>query len=157
MDHTGSVPAQPSSETDAQVSKESSGSGPPSDNKATATPEENKNPGNQDDVFSDNEADEGGSTKGRQAQAEPADGGAISTSTATSNPETTHKPDQVANLARATQQVSLGSSQSTTAHTEQKNDAMSGLESSNMDSEFKVMAADASVFSFGDEEDYESE
>jgi phosphatidylinositol-3,4,5-trisphosphate 3-phosphatase/dual-specificity protein phosphatase PTEN len=34
---------------------------------------------------------------------------------------------------------------------------VSSLEANNAQSEFKAMAADASVFTFGDDEDYESE
>ncbi|KAK0581174.1 hypothetical protein LWI29_010999 [Acer saccharum] len=161
VDYTGPVPASPGSETGtetvAKESSESSGSAPAPVNQGTTAPKENKNSGNQDDVFSDSEAEEGGSVKSRQGEAVSADGGAVSTTS--SNSETNPKSDQVANLTRATEQVSLGNvgSQQTNAATEPKKDAISGLGAANTESEFKAMAADASVFSFGDEEDYESE
>ncbi|TXG64243.1 hypothetical protein EZV62_011237 [Acer yangbiense] len=161
VDYTGPVPASPGSETGtetvAKESSESSGSAPAPVNQGTTAPKENKNSGNQDDVFSDSEAEEGGSVKSRQVGAASADGGAVSTTA--SNSETNPKSDQVANLTRATEQVSLGNvgSQQTNATTEPKKDAISGLGAANTESEFKAMAADASVFSFGDEEDYESE
>ncbi|KAL5790582.1 hypothetical protein ACOSQ2_005470 [Xanthoceras sorbifolium] len=157
VDYTGPIPASPSSETVTKESNESSGSAPAAVNQGTTAPNENKNSGNQDDVFSDSEAEEVGSAKKRQARAASADGGAGSTTS--SNSETNPKSDQVANLARATEQVSLGNvgSQPTNAPSEQKKDAIPGLGAANTESEFKAMAADASVFSFGDEEDYESE
>jgi phosphatidylinositol-3,4,5-trisphosphate 3-phosphatase/dual-specificity protein phosphatase PTEN len=61
-----------------------------------------------------------------------------------------------------TEHISLGNTGSTQMHvdTEPKSDAGGGavpaLEVPNTDSEFKEMAADASVFIFGDDEDLES-
>ncbi|KAL7119017.1 hypothetical protein ACP275_02G036800 [Erythranthe tilingii] len=74
--------------------------------------------------------------------------------------------DQIANLAHKAEQVSLGNtsaSSSSTAQTEvkKKESVASGSEvavgSVGEVSEFKAMAADASIFSFGDDEDDESE
>ncbi|CAL0316375.1 unnamed protein product [Lupinus luteus] len=71
--------------------------------------------------------------------------------------------NQITNLTHATEQVSLGNKSSTAIRStgEPKSGVdgrtMSGLEAPSTESEFKAMAADASVFTFGDEEDYESD
>ncbi|KAL7156850.1 hypothetical protein ABFS83_02G036900 [Erythranthe nasuta] len=73
--------------------------------------------------------------------------------------------DQIANLTHKAEQVSLGntSASSSTAQTEvkKKESVASGSDvavgSVGEVSEFKAMAADASIFSFGDDEDDESE
>ncbi|XP_019441473.1 PREDICTED: phosphatidylinositol 3,4,5-trisphosphate 3-phosphatase and protein-tyrosine-phosphatase PTEN2A-like isoform X2 [Lupinus angustifolius] len=71
--------------------------------------------------------------------------------------------NQITNVTHATEQVSLGNKSSTAIHStgEPKSDVdgrtTSGLEAPSTESEFKAMAADASVFTFGDEEDYESD
>lgn len=76
-------------------------------------------------------------------------------------PQNNADSNQISNLTRKTEQVSLGTSAST--HTEPKKEAVEGLPGTELSnpvgevSEFKAMAADASVFSFGDDEDDESE
>lgn len=79
---------------------------------------------------------------------------AVKDSTAQSNGEL----NEIANLTHKTEQVALGSSAPT--HAEAGKETGVGTEvsgSAGEVSEFKAMAADASIFSFGDDEDEESE
>ncbi|KAA3468053.1 phosphatidylinositol 3,4,5-trisphosphate 3-phosphatase [Gossypium australe] len=85
---------------------------------------------------------------------------------ATSKSKTTNS-DQVASLVKSTEKVSLGSTDTQHTHAineprkdtvQQAADAADARVSiSSSESQFKAMAADASVFSFGDEEDFDSE
>lgn len=160
-DYNGPVRAAANSETVAKKPDETSGSAPASVGQGLDASKESKDSGNndKDDVFSDNESEEAGS-KSKKAPAASAAGGTVS---AAPRSETKTESDQVANLARATKDVSLGNAVSQTTHAagETKGGAVagptSGLDTSNRESEFKAMAADASVFSFGDEDDYESD
>ncbi|KAF4377606.1 hypothetical protein G4B88_006886 [Cannabis sativa] len=96
-----------------------------------------------DDVFSDSDGDEKGANKSRATAPPP-------TSTATLSPE------QVRNLSSQTDnQLSLG----TEARVLQEgtNDTLPKMDSTRGSDDFKAMAADASVFSFGDDEDFESD
>ncbi|WP_232819247.1 hypothetical protein, partial [Homoserinimonas sp. OAct 916] len=80
------------------------------------------------------------------------------TNTTTSSSEAKSKPDQIASLTEATKQVSIGNTGSTQVHAaSEPKTAVAGGTVPSSESEFKAMAADASVFSFGDDEDYESE
>lgn len=160
-DYNGPVRAAANSETVAKKPDETSGSAPASVGQGLDASKESKDSGNndKDDVFSDNESEEAGS-KSKKAPTASAAGGTVS---AAPRSETKTESDQVANLARATKDVSLGNAVSQTTHAagETKGGAVvgatSGLDTSNRESEFKAMAADASVFSFGDEDDYESD
>ncbi|KAM1794584.1 hypothetical protein ACFX11_035045 [Malus domestica] len=165
VDYSGNVPTTPNTETSAKKPDESSGTKPSSDEGgAAAAPQESKSPGSQDkdDVFSDSEAEEGGSAKSRQAEATSPPTGVPVASTSTSS-ESDTKPDQISSLTNATKQVSIGNTDSKqgAAASEPKSSVSGGnapgLEASSTESEFKAMAADASVFSFGDDEDSESE
>ncbi|KAB2043312.1 hypothetical protein ERO13_D01G007600v2 [Gossypium hirsutum] len=85
---------------------------------------------------------------------------------ATSKSKTTNS-DQVASLVKSTEKVSIGSTDTQHTHAineprkdtvQQAADAADARVSiSSSESQFKAMAADASVFSFGDEEDFDSE
>ena len=129
--------------------------------RAATVPKQTKDSGTQDkdDVVSDSEAEDG-SSKSRRAEAASAAGERVSQTTSSS--ETKSKADQIASLTEATEQVSIantGSSQARTT-TEPKTNAGASVPSVEVpvsESEFKAMAADASVFSFGDDEDYESD
>ncbi|MFQ6667477.1 hypothetical protein Gotur_033484 [Gossypium turneri] len=89
-----------------------------------------------------------------------------STDGATSKSKTTNS-DQVASLVKSTEKVSIGSTDTQHTHAineprkdtvQQAADAADARVSiSSSESQFKAMAADASVFSFGDEEDFDSE
>lgn len=112
-----------------------------------------------DDVFSDGEAEHPSSSRSKQTKAPEA------VETVTNAPresESNKNSDQVSNLTRATEQVSLGNKISMPIHSagEPKSDdgrTVSSLPAPSSESEFKAMAADASVFTFGDDEDYESD
>ncbi|MBA0640998.1 hypothetical protein Goklo_025595 [Gossypium klotzschianum] len=85
---------------------------------------------------------------------------------ATSKSKTTNS-DQVASLVKSTEKLSIGSTDTQHTHAineprkdtvQQAADAADARVSiSSSESQFKAMAADASVFSFGDEEDFDSE
>ncbi|KAG4114070.1 hypothetical protein ERO13_D12G023100v2 [Gossypium hirsutum] len=167
VDYNGTVPTTPQTETTTNKPDESSGTGAASTDGGAAPANENKDPGHndKDDVFSDGEAEESGSSKSRQNKATSAEG--IALNSATSEPETNDKSVQVASLVHSTEQVSLGSASSQPIHgtSEPRKDAAAaaaappaaGVQVSSSESEFRAMAADASVFSFGDDEDYESD
>ncbi|TYH37224.1 hypothetical protein ES332_D12G025000v1 [Gossypium tomentosum] len=164
VDYNGTVPTTPQTETTTNKPDESSGTGAASTDGGAAPANENKDPGHndKDDVFSDGEAEESGSSKSRQNKATSAEG--IALNSATSEPETNDKSVQVASLVHSTEQVSLGSASSQPMHgtSEPRKDAAAaaaaaGVQVSSSESEFRAMAADASVFSFGDDEDYESD
>lgn len=111
-----------------------------------------------DDVFSDGEAEHPVSSRSKQTKA-PSE----AVETATKESEANKTSNQITNITHATEQVSLGSKNSTPSHStgQPKNDiggkTVSGLDGPSSESEFKAMAADASVFTFGDDEDYESD
>ncbi|MBA0771635.1 hypothetical protein Gotri_007127 [Gossypium trilobum] len=167
VDYNGTVPTTPQTDTTTNKPDESSGTGAASTDGGAAPANENKDPGHndKDDVFSDGEAEESGSSKSRQNKATSAEG--IALNSATSEPETNDKSVQVASLVHSTGQVSLGSASSQPMHgtSEPRKDAAAaaaappaaGVQVSSSESEFRAMAADASVFSFGDDEDYESD
>ncbi|XP_015578311.1 phosphatidylinositol 3,4,5-trisphosphate 3-phosphatase and protein-tyrosine-phosphatase PTEN2A isoform X2 [Ricinus communis] len=115
---------------------------------------------NEDDVFSDSEGEESSAPKSRQATAS---GVGSTQSDHTSN----ITAEQMRSLTHGTEQMSLGSRESSHFNAS-KGPSRDGNEKPpsghgirNLDSvgasDIKAIAADASVFSFGDEEDYESE
>ncbi|CAA3007284.1 phosphatidylinositol 3,4,5-trisphosphate 3-phosphatase and -tyrosine-phosphatase PTEN2A [Olea europaea subsp. europaea] len=147
VDYDAAVLARPLSEATASTPVGVSGPPTPVEVAAAAT-NSNKDSGNQekDDVFSDSEAEETGSSKTRQTKEAPEMSGTDSTTT---SPPDKLDPKQVASLANKTEKVSLGKGGS--VHTRSKKDPVEN--SAGEVSEFKAMAADASVFTFGDEED----
>ncbi|CAI9110226.1 OLC1v1010219C1 [Oldenlandia corymbosa var. corymbosa] len=98
---------------------------------------------NDDDVFSDDEAEE--SAPSRRSTSNAASGSA---GVASAPPESGTAGNQIASLTHNTEQLSLESKESNTAKEMRFGDSSGDI---------KAIAADASVFSFGDEEDYESE
>lgn len=151
VDYDGTVPTKPKTETVAKTSDGNSSTGPATaeDSKTQSNTTNQSSSQDKDDVFSDSEAEETGSSKGRQPEATSEVRGAARSAASAS--ETSTRPDEIASLANSTEHVSLGNSEPMQAHApgEPKSDAVV--------SDFKAMAADASVFTFGDEEDYESE
>lgn len=127
---------------------------------ATAAPQLAKESGSSekdDDVFSDNEAEEDNSSKPRQARV----ASEAATTDININPGSHGhtKSDQVSSLSNDTEKLSLGKTD-TIESKKAADGAVSGLGTSNPVgevSEFKAMAADASVFTFGDEDDYGSD
>lgn len=152
VDYDSAVPARPPSEATASTPIEISGPSTAVDEAAAAT-NLNKDSGNQekDDVFSDVEAEETGSSKTRQTKAARETSGTDNTTA--SRPDNKLDLKQVANLADKAEKVSLGNAGS--VPTQPKKDVVEN--SAGVVSEFKAMAADASVFSFGDDEDDESD
>ncbi|KAF2283762.1 hypothetical protein GH714_014967 [Hevea brasiliensis] len=116
--------------------------------------------GSDDDVFSDSEGEETSSPKSRQATG-PGVGSTQSSHTSSISTE------QMRSLTHGTEQMLLGSREPSLINasdrptTDRIEKPASGLEVPSLDSvgvnEIKAIAADASVFSFGDEEDYESD
>ncbi|KAH6818902.1 PTEN 2 [Perilla frutescens var. frutescens] len=151
--------SRPPSETAASESTENSGAdtasrpSPGPVEEATAAKDSKKD---KDDEFSDSDSEETASSKSRQTGISSQAAGSVTVKGATS--QSNADSNQIANLTSKTEQVSLGSSAST--HTEPKKETgggTPGTEAGGEVSEFKAMAADASVFSFGDDDDYESE
>ncbi|KAJ4964679.1 hypothetical protein NE237_016528 [Protea cynaroides] len=161
IDYDVTIPTTPKRETANKPSDGSSGTvpAPADDGAAIPNPDPSKGSGSQDkdDVFSDSEAEESGSSEGGQNQAASGVGGPATTSVG--GPETRTTQDQIAVVTRGSEQVSLsGGTTQIPSATEVKTDGgsgvSSGLEVPKMDSsDFKAIAADASVFTFGDEDD----
>ena len=164
VDYNGTVPTMLQTDTATNKPDESSSisAGSTDGGAASSSKKKDLEHNDKDDVFSDSEAEEFGSSKSRRHKAASAEGAAASS--ATSKSETNTNSDQVTSLVHSTEQVSLGSANSQHMHatSEPRKDAVgeaaaAGVQASSSESEFKAMAADASVFSFGDDEDYESE
>ncbi|XP_042062344.1 phosphatidylinositol 3,4,5-trisphosphate 3-phosphatase and protein-tyrosine-phosphatase PTEN2A-like [Salvia splendens] len=150
------VAARPPSETSENSGANSASMptpGPAEEATAAAAKDSKKG---KDDEFSDSNSEESASSKTRQTgvSSHAAGSVAVKDSTAQSNAD----PNEIANLTRKTEQVALGSS--ATTHAGAGKETGMGTEvsgSAGEVSEFKAMAADASIFSFGDDEDEESE
>ncbi|KAK2405162.1 phosphatidylinositol 3,4,5-trisphosphate 3-phosphatase and protein-tyrosine-phosphatase PTEN2A [Trifolium repens] len=164
VDHNGDVVA--SKPEIIKKSDESSSTNPAPVEASNPAPNADKESGDgdqdKDDVFSDGEADHPASSRSKQTKA-PSE--AVETvASATKESEPNKISNQITNITHATEQVSLGSKISTPSQStgEPKSDvggrtAVSSLDGPSSESEFKAMAADASVFTFGDDEDYESD
>jgi phosphatidylinositol-3,4,5-trisphosphate 3-phosphatase and dual-specificity protein phosphatase PTEN len=172
VDYDGSQPAKPKPGAGPAADKshaDSSASTVAKENSA-APEESNKGTGSnndRDEVFSDSDGEDG-SSNGRKEKT--AGGGQSSVNAA--KPSQTGNMEEAAASAAASRldKVAISSEQGTTKapdgtslKTEVSSKASSttappppAADSSSM-SEFKAIAADASVFSFGDEDDYESE
>ncbi|KAJ7946086.1 Phosphatidylinositol-3,4,5-trisphosphate 3-phosphatase [Quillaja saponaria] len=162
VDYNGTIPPSSSPQTTTKKADDiSSSSSPGPVDVGAAAPNQDKHPGNcdKDDVFSDGETEETGSSKSKQTGAASVAGQTVTNSSCGSESSTIS--NQVSSLTHAAEQVSLGNAGSMSKHiaTEPNSDdgRVSSLEGPSSDSEFKVVAADASVFTFGDDEDYESE
>lgn len=149
------VSARPQSETTAIKSAEHSGAnsasrpspGPVEEATAAAAKDSKKD---KDDEFSDSDSEETASSKSRQTGISSQ--AAVSVTAKDATAQSNVDSNQIANT---TEQVSSAS-----PHTEAKKETVGGTELSSSAgevSEFKAMGADASIFSFGDEDDYESE
>ncbi|WVY95931.1 hypothetical protein V8G54_028082 [Vigna mungo] len=116
----------------------------------------------EDDVFSDGEAEQSASSTTKQKNA-PSE--AVETvKNDTRGSDSDRISNEIANLSHATEQVSLGNKSSSTSihHASEPRSNVDGktvssIQAPSAESEFKAMAADASVFTFGDDEDYESD
>ncbi|KAK9120555.1 hypothetical protein Syun_018172 [Stephania yunnanensis] len=129
---------------------------------ATTNPNKASGSSDKDDVFSDSDAEDDKSSKNRQGRVSSS---ARSTTTGDHKGGTT--PEEISSVTHGTEQISLRSEEpgqnppATESKTGSAGAASSGHEipvmGSGEASDFKAIAADASVFSFGDDEDYESE
>ncbi|KAL2939344.1 Phosphatidylinositol 3 4 5-trisphosphate 3-phosphatase and protein-tyrosine-phosphatase PTEN2A [Bienertia sinuspersici] len=176
VDHDGK-PTQPQPETVVQKPDEKADASSEAQNESSSAPKANKDSQSKpeseqqekDDVFSDDEADGSGSSRSRKAQA--ASSAEPAKPTAPPPEPKTTSDQKVDSLTLEVEKVSLskGSSTEGRAAKSSKNEAVAGaaagagagaaLTATKSDgvSEFKAMAADASVFTFGDDEDYESD
>ncbi|XP_017974987.1 PREDICTED: phosphatidylinositol 3,4,5-trisphosphate 3-phosphatase and protein-tyrosine-phosphatase PTEN2A isoform X1 [Theobroma cacao] len=145
------------------VNEETQGNSSYTKDGVTARSKHSKVSGNEDngDVFSDSDGEESGASRSRQTQAAGA-GPAVSSHL--TNPAA----EQIGTSTHGTHQLSVKNQERALSNASKDvsingvGKPCSGLEIPNLDSmgasDIKVIAADASVFSFGDEEeDYESE
>lgn len=167
VDYDGSQLPKPkptAGPADNKSDTNSSGSTVAKENNA-APAESNKGTGSndKDEVFSDSEGEDG-SSKGRK---EKTTSGGQSNTNASKPSETSTVQEASAAASRlekvaVTEQGAAKAPDATSLKTEVSSKSSSttepppAVDSSSM-SEFKAIAADASVFSFGDEDDYESE
>ncbi|KAF7129378.1 hypothetical protein RHSIM_Rhsim10G0113100 [Rhododendron simsii] len=150
IDYDGSIPTRKKAEIGNKESDGRVGNALSSTDSVT-TANQNKDTENQDndDVFSDSEGEETTSSKSSQARA--TSGALTSTHTQSGN-------EEVKDLTHGTQRLSLSKEATRSSDSsETKIDGLGRLGSGGMSSDIKAIAADASVFTFGDEEDYESE
>ncbi|CAK9136456.1 unnamed protein product [Ilex paraguariensis] len=172
VDYDSAVTTRPSAENAITKAIESSnsipisGTSPASVNADAINSNKNSGSSEKDDVFSDSEAEETSSSKSKQTKEASKGDGTVSKTAFKSESQINTTSDQIASLTRETEQVSLGSIGSTHIDTtpDPKKTAIGGSVSGHEVpmpvgevSDFKAMAADASVFTFGDDEDYESE
>ncbi|KAL1534582.1 Phosphatidylinositol 3,4,5-trisphosphate 3-phosphatase and protein-tyrosine-phosphatase pten2a [Salvia divinorum] len=144
------APAKPPSETSENSGANSAprpSPGPVTEPTAAAAKDSKKD---KDDEFSDSDSEETAPSKSSQTRASSQSAGSVPTKDAPAQKNA--DPNEIANLTRKTEQVALGSSASTPAETGKETPSSVGEVS-----EFKAMAADASIFSFGDEDDEESD
>ncbi|KAM7507129.1 hypothetical protein LguiA_017582 [Lonicera macranthoides] len=154
IDHDGTTPTKYKANQANEGSDRRSGETPTNHGDAATHSNKSKAPENQDNdnVFSDSDGEETSSSR-RNTTSEPGIG---------APPQSGTMPDQISNLRQGTEQLSIGSKNNTqiNASNEKKSDRDDERPASipNFDSgDIKAIAADASVFSFGDDEDYESD
>jgi len=168
VDYNGNVvtsqPETPTTKPDESSSNRPAGPAPverstPAQN---ADKESESHNNDKDDVFSDGEAEQSASSRTKQTKA-PSE--AVETvKNDTRGSDSNRISNQIANLSHATEQVSLGNKNSSASihHASEPRSnvdrkTVSSIEVPSTESEFKAMAADASVFTFGDDEYYESD
>ncbi|KAL5209332.1 hypothetical protein ABZP36_004955 [Zizania latifolia] len=169
VDYDGSQPPKPKPATvsaDKTADADSStGTVAKENNSASAESNKESASHDKDDVFSDSEAEDGSSRGRREKVSRSVEG----TTNANKTSETSTVQKEASAAASRIEKVSISSEQAarTPDAAPIKSEASSKtssttapppavVDSSSM-SEFKAIAADASVFSFGDEDDYESE
>ena len=163
IDYNGTLPTRSAADSTSKQSDDSSGSVPTSNAGVTANSNRSKVSGNEDndDVFSDSEGEETSASKSRKAQATSG-----AQSAAVGHASNT-RAEKIGNLTHKTDQLSLRSEEPTQSNASKEitsdgtGKPASGLETPNLDSlgasDIKAIAADASVFTFGDEDDFESD
>lgn len=153
VDYDGTIPK---TKTDHHDNKGADGKSS-GENKAAGPEQSNasRKQNNEDDVFSDSEGEE--TTTSRNTR-----GHTMSTVEPIPHSESRSESERVSTVSHQTEQLSLGrestSSKSKESHEVKSDGVERGATIPNLDStDIKAIAADASVFSFGDDEDYESD
>uniref|UniRef100_A0ACD5VXA2 Uncharacterized protein n=1 Tax=Avena sativa TaxID=4498 RepID=A0ACD5VXA2_AVESA len=167
VDYDGSQPPKQKAadgSADKKSDADSSKSTSPKENYAAVHVESNKEAGgdDKDDVFSDNEAEDGSSKGKKEKVSSSGQGTAKASETSVAQKEASAASAGIEKVTISSEQGNARAPDATSLKTEASSKSSStttqppAVESSSM-SEFKAIAADASVFSFGDEDDYESE
>ncbi|GFQ02821.1 phosphatidylinositol 3 4 5-trisphosphate 3-phosphatase and dual-specificity protein phosphatase pten [Phtheirospermum japonicum] len=155
IDYDGTIPPKTKPDTKGKDGK-STDAPSSSDNKASSQESNaSKKQNNEDDVFSDSEGEEESSSSRSRA------GPTSSAAGAASHSESRAEAEHVSAMSYQTGRLSIGQ-ESMNSQSNNNEVKIDGPEKSskipNMDStDIKAIAADASVFSFGDDEDYESD
>lgn len=153
VDYDGSVPVKSKADGAAKGKDPRQGNSSSSSERIKGNLNKNTVSGGQnrgDDVFSDSDGEEAApsSTKSRTSASQTAAAGVDSGS----------QKEQIANLTHNAEQLSLRSSDPKSGASEIKDETVERAAIPNLgSSDIKAIAADASVFSFGDDDDYESE
>lgn len=154
VDSNGTTPSKPQTDGNAKGTDEKSRNPPSStENKDTSQHSNaSRKQNNEDDVFSDSDGEEPMASRSSADQH-------ISSAPQS---ESSIKSERVSSVSHQTERLSLGresiSSQSRTSNEVKVDEVERASTISNMGStDIKAIAADASVFSFGDDEDDESE
>ncbi|XP_051140389.1 phosphatidylinositol 3,4,5-trisphosphate 3-phosphatase and protein-tyrosine-phosphatase PTEN2A-like [Andrographis paniculata] len=153
IDYGGTIPAKTKSDSDTKGAE-----GKPGDSSSSsqrkADSQANKassKPDNEDDVFSDSEGEETDPSRSSTSHA-------ISISGPARHSESSSKTDSVSTITHQTEQPANSQQQPIHGHEMKIDDVKSPPNLPSFDpTDIKAIAADASVFSFGDDEDYESE
>ncbi|KAL2522588.1 PTEN 2 [Forsythia ovata] len=159
IDYDGTIPSKIKADRDTKGAADGrSRNAPTSSNENKANSEQSNASGkqkNQDDVFSDSEGEESFSSRSTMGHTSSA------AKTAT-NPDSGNSVERMSAMTNQTEKLSLGNNEPTNSQSDASNEVkIDGVERTtipNLDSnDIKAIAADASVFGFGDDEDYESE
>ncbi|KAL6339261.1 hypothetical protein AAG906_024412 [Vitis piasezkii] len=150
IDYDGTIQTRFKSDSSRNGSDGNSGYVPAPSGGVAATSNQSKVSESQDndDVFSDSEGEETESSTRKQAQATSGTGHGAP------GPKSGSTVEQIAGIKHGTEHLSLVSEQPSQINPSKEPKSDGALQEV---SDFKAIAADASVFSFGDEEDYESE
>lgn len=153
VDYDGSVPVKPKADGASKGKDPRQGNISSSSEGTKANLNKNKVSGGQnrgDDVFSDSEGEEDTpSSRRSQTSASQSAGAGV---------DLDSQKEQIANLTHNAEQLSLKHSDPKNGTSEIKSETVERAGIPNLgSSDIKAIAADASVFSFGDDEDYESE
>lgn len=140
IDYDGSVP--PTKQENHTTESNREGNSPSSSGQTTVPPNQSKasKKKDEDDIFSDSEGEE--TPKSKHARG---------------NKESAKTANQRKTLTQGTQQLTLNKASTKESASNETEGDVAGKSGSGGASDFKSMAADASVFSFGDEEDFESD
>ncbi|KAK1439013.1 hypothetical protein QVD17_04828 [Tagetes erecta] len=149
IDYDGTVPDKYKANEKPSISSNDSSPSDKNSKNSSRNKASNSNDQENDNVFSDSD-DEDKAVSTKQTSTDVTSGPGTVPPTAKPSGKT---EAEVASLRKNTQQLSLNSKQQSTSDNRQVDKSILSLNSGDI----KAIAADASVFSFGDDEDYESE